>query len=542
MTKLTLSAALVLAASLSARGAQGAPGALGAQGAQGAQGAGGPATPTSGASAARAGGAPGGRAGDASARVADAAEQQDGPRVAALVAQGADVNAAQPDGATALHWAVHFDLPPTVDLLLRRGARVDAVNDHGVTPLALACENGNVALINRLLAAGANPNLPTDTGITPLMSAARAGASEAVKALIARGAAVNARETSHQQTALMWAVAQKHVAVVQVLVENGADVGARTPARHRTIQTGNRYGDQNSIKGSVSETDLGGFSPLLFAARNGDADSARVLLTAGAPVDDTAANGATALIVAAHSGHHDVAELLLAQGANPNADGPGYTPLHAAVLRGDLALVQSLLGRGAKPDPRLVRGTSSRYYSKDYAFNDTLIGATPLLLAARYGEPEMMRALAAAGADPTVTLPDGSTMIMTALAVTRGYGAFRAGDRRERYQGPADVAAKVDGEEEQVTFAVVKLALSLGVDPKVANRSGDTAMHQAASQSVDSVIPLLAEAGAPLEPRNARGQTPLSITAVGARFGLYAMDEASRTATAAVLRKLGAKE
>ncbi|MGE3512353.1 MAG: ankyrin repeat domain-containing protein [Vicinamibacterales bacterium] len=475
-------------------------------------------------------------------QVADAAERQDTALVARLLARGADASAPQPDGATALHWAVYHDLGATVDLLLRRGAAPNAVNDHGVTPLALACEGGNGPLVERLLRAGADPNVRTVTGITPLMMAARAGAVEAVRALLAKGADVNAVEPSHGQTALMWSVSQAHPGVTATLVENGADVRARTVVRHRTIQTGNRYGDQNSIKGSVGETDLGGFTPLLFAARGGDLESARHLIKAGAPVDDAAANGATALTIAAHSGHGPLGIFLLEQGANPNADAAGYTPLHAAVLRGDLALMKALLSKGANPNARLTKGTSSRYYSKDYAFNDLLVGATPILLAARYGEPDMVRALAAAGADPKVTLPDGTTLIMAAISVTRGYGAFRAGDKRERYQGPADVAAKVDGEDERITRDIVQIALELGVDPNAATKTGDTALHLAAAQSLDTVIPVLAEHGAALEPKNARGLTPLALTALTARFGFYAMDAQSRAGTAAVLKQLGAKE
>lgn len=475
-------------------------------------------------------------------QVADAAERQDAALVASLVAKGADVNLAQPDGATALHWAVHHDLGPTVDLLLRRGAKADAANDHGVTALALACEAGNVALVERLLRAGADPNLRTVTGITPLMTAARAGSLGAVKALLAKGADVNAAEPSHGQSALMWAVSQRHTEVATALIENRADVQARTPVRHRTIQTGNRYGDQNSIKGSVGETDLGGFTPLLFAARVGDLGSARALVKAGARVDEVAASGATALTVAAHSGQGAVAAFLLEQGADPNAAGAGYTPLHAAVLRGDPALVAALLAKGANPNARLAKGTSSRYYSKDYAFNDVLVGATPLLLAARYGEPELFSTLVAAGADPKTTLPDGTTVVMAAISVTRGYGAFRAGDKRERYQGPADVAAKVDGEDEKVTLDVVRRALKLGVDPNAASTAGDTALHLAVAQSLDTVIPVLVEAGAALSPKNARGLTPLALTNLGARFGFYAMDATSRAATAALLKKLGATE
>ncbi len=475
-------------------------------------------------------------------RVADAAEQRNSGLVASLVKGGADLNSPQPDGATALHWAAHFDDERTVDLLIRSGARANAANDHGVTPLALACENGNVAIVERLLAAGADPSARTTTGITALMTAARAGSLGAVKALLARGADVNAAEPSHQQTALMWAVSRRHPGVVLALLENGADVHARSVTRNRTIQTGNRFGDQNSIKGSVGETDLGGFTPLLFAARSGDVESAKHLLAAGAPVGDVASNGATALAVAAHSGHGALAALLLAQGADPNAGGAGYTALHAAVLRGDLDLMKALLATGADPEAKLAKGTPSRYYSKDFAFNDMLVGATPILLAARYGEVEMITTLAASGANTKVELPDGTTTLMAVIASTRGYGAFRVGDRRERYQGPADVANKVDGEDERVTRAAVEALLRLGADPKGATKDGDTALHLAAGLSLDSVIPLLVEHGAPLDAKNKRGQTPLAVTTVASMRGFYAMDPAQRKATAELLRKLGAGE
>jgi ankyrin repeat protein len=474
--------------------------------------------------------------------VADAAERQDATLVASLVAKGISVNTVQPDGATALHWAVYHDLGPTVDLLLRRGAKVNAANDHGVTALVLACEVGNVPMVERLLRAGADPNVATKTGVTPLMTAARAGSLPAVKALLAKRANVNAVESSYGQSALMWAVSQRHADVTSTLIENGADVRTRTPVRHRTIQTGNRYGDQNSIKGSVGETDLGGFTPLLFAARVGDLESARTLVKAGATVDDTAANGATALTIAAHSGHGDVAAFLLDQGANPNVDAAGYTPLHAAVLRGDHALLKALLAKGANPNVTLTKGTSSRYYSKDYAFNDLLIGATPILLAARYGEPEMVTALAAGGADPKATLPDGTDLIMSAISVTRGYGAFRAGDKRERYQGPSDAAVRDEAAEERSTLEVIRIALKLGVDPNNQTKTGDTSLHLAVGQSLDTVIPVLVDHGAKLDAKNERGQTPLAITTLQAVRGYYAMDPAQRATTAALLKKLGAVE
>src|SRR5689334_5260266 len=322
-------------------------------------------------------------------RLADAAEQRDWTTFDRLLKSGGDVRAPQPDGATALHWATYWDRPATVDALMGAGADVNAANDNGVTPLALACENKNDALVERLLAAGANPNAATVAGETVLMTAARGGSVAAVQALVGRGANLNAAEPVHQQTALMWAIAEQHPAVVQILVQHGADVRARTRVRHRTVQLNTRYSDQKSVRG-VTETDLGGFTPLLFAARVGDVESASHLIASGADVNETTPNNLSALVVAAHSGNGAFAAFLIERGANVNAAGAGYTALHAAILRGDAALVKTLVAHGADVQAQLQNGTPSRYYSKDFAFNEDLVGATPIWLAARFGEPEMI--------------------------------------------------------------------------------------------------------------------------------------------------------
>jgi len=476
--------------------------------------------------------------------VADAAERQDHATLEKLLKQGADVNAAQPDGATALQWAAHWDDAAAVEQLLRAKAAVNAANDHGVTALALACENRSVIVVDKLLKAGANANAVLSSGETVLMTASRTGHLGVLQALLAHGARVNASEPAHNQTALMWAVAEQHPDIVRTLIAQGADIHARSRVRRRTVQTGDRYGDQNSIK-DVAQIDLGGFTPLLFAARVGDVASAEHLLRAGANVNDRAPNGASVLVVAAHSGAGRVAELLLGNGAEPNDTGAGYSALHAAVLRGDLDLVKALLAHRADPGARLTKGTSSRYYSKDYAFSEVLVGATPLWLAARYGESEMMRVLAAGGGDGRFAMADGTTTLMEAIIVTRGIGTFRAGDRRERYQGPADVVAKADGEDERITLETAKRAIELGADVRAVNKDGDTALHMAVALGLNRVVELLANSGADLEARNNRGQTPLAaITARSSRApaGQYAGAVDESQSTADLLRKLGAKQ
>jgi ankyrin repeat protein len=472
-------------------------------------------------------------------RVASAVEQRDGSALRALLAQRADVNAPQADGATALHWAAYWDDLDTADLLLRAGARVSAPNDHGVTPLALACENGSGAMVDKLLRGGANPNATVIAGETALMTAARVGSVDAVKALLARGADVNAKEPSHGQTALMWAVSNRHPAVVRVLLENGADLHARSAVRPRVVHTGNRYGDRGADRGVVT-MDLGGFTPLLFAAREGDLESGEILLAAGGNSNDEAANGASALVVAAHSGHGRFAGLLLDHGADPNGARAGYAALHAAILRGDLDLVKTLLARGADPNAPLAKGTPARYYSKDWAFNIVALqGATPFWLAARYGDIDIMKTLAAGGADVRFTMENGQTSLMAAIAANSGFGT---GDRRERYLGPGDLAPTPE-EEERLTLQAARLAIDLGAPVQAATAAGDTALHLAAQQALNSVVQVLVDSGADLEAVNKRGLTPLGVAILPRTPNPLQIDGPDRRAdTAALLRKLGAKE
>jgi ankyrin repeat protein len=484
-------------------------------------------------------------AGAADHRLADAVEHRDARTVDALLQRKADVNAPQPDGASALHWAAHHDDLALVRRLIAAGASVNAANDHGVTPLALACENANAAIAGALLTAGARPNDRAASGETPLMIAARSGANEVVDALLARGAEVNAVEPSHNQTALMWAASRGHDRIVQRLIAAGADVHARSRVRRRTVQLNTRYGDQNTVRG-VTEMDLGGFTPLLFAARSGTVGGASQLLAAGANVNDKAPGGTTALVVAAHSGNGAVAVYLVEHGADVNVAEAGYTPLHAAILRGDLALVRALVARGANPDVTLAKGTPSRYYSKDYAFNENLVGASPLWLAARFGEPEMMRALVAGGADPRWTMKDGTTTVMSAILPTRGVGTFRAGDRRERYQGPADVAAKGDGEDEEITLRTAAAAIELGANLNAVNTDGDTALHLAAALALNKVVQLLVDRGARLDIKNKRELTPLGMATsaqlMRGPLGVFGLSADERKPTADLLRRLGAVE
>ena len=307
-----------------------------------------------------------------------AIKNRDLEQVRLLLDQRADVNARGADGATALHWAAYWDNRDLVAQLLKLGAEPGLSNDLGVTPLGLASANGNAAIVDALLAAGADTRV--SQGVPPLMSAARVGSVDAVQTLLAHGADVNVREPGANQTALMWAIAQQHDAVVAVLLQHHADVNARSAVTRLTINRGGPIG--STERPVIEDINRGGSTPLLFAARVGDLRSAQLLLDAGANVNDTLADGTSALLLAAHSGHGQVAEFLLSRGANPNLAGAGYAPLHAAVLMGDRQLVGALLARHANPNVQQAKGNPVRRTGEDLVLPNSLVGSTAYYLAA----------------------------------------------------------------------------------------------------------------------------------------------------------------
>ncbi len=478
-------------------------------------------------------------------RLVEAIRDSDRHAVGALLEEPVDVNARQPDGATALHWAVYLNDIETAELLVAAGAVPDASNELGVTPLYLACENGNAAVVRVLLAAGATPHAVLPSGETALMTAARAGSVGAVRALLAHGADPQAREAMEEQTALMWAASQRHAGVVEALLDAGADVHARS--RVRPVVTA--HSPRTSSEGAVVVVEEGGFTPLLFAARSGDAASAEHLLAAGADPDDTAPAGTSALVVAAHSGHGALAALLLDAGADPNAAGAGYTPLHAAILRGDATLVRTLLAHGADPSARLLSGTRYARQGKLFSLDTGWTGATPFFLAAKFGRGDIMRRLAESGADPHAGLDGGVTPLMAAAGMlTRGFG--RAGkDRlgREMDSAEMEVALTQDPDRRSVMASgidAVRAAVELGADVNQTSATGDTALHMAAFHGFKTVVRYLVGLGARLDATNLRGETPLD-RALAARAPARltrSLTDYSDTSTADLLRALGATD
>ena len=262
----------------------------------------------------------------AGADAANAAQKQDIGALRALVQRKVDVNAAQPDGTTALHWAVVWNNDDAVNLLLRAGANAKARNRYGATPLSEAVTAGSAAMVEALLKAGADPKtLTTEDGETVLMTAARAGNADVVRMLLDRGADVNAREKYKGQTALMWAAAERHPAVVKLLLDHGADWKVRSFDRETKVP-------RLSAASSISPIARGGFTALSFAAREGDIESARVMLDAGVDINYGDVDNTSALVVSIMNKQYSFAKFLIDRGADVNVvGGYGRTALYAIV-------------------------------------------------------------------------------------------------------------------------------------------------------------------------------------------------------------------
>lgn len=498
----------------------------------------------------------------------EAVRGRDHAAVATLLAAGADVDARQPDGATALHWAAHHDDLETVQRLLAAGADARAANDYGATPVWLAATNGNAAIVAALLDAGADPNAALESGETVLMAAARTGTPAAIAALLDAGADIAAAQTSRGQTALMWAVAENRLEAARLLLERGADVHARSrtvvemddrsgrehappePEPAAARDAGEAAAGASAIKDNSRRVlvarGAGGFTPLMFAARRGDLAMARLLLDHGAAIDDVAADGSTPLLVATVRGHVPLALLLLERGAAPDGalDAAGYTPLHWAVnrsealtshdypdapgewaalagipdRRGQLALIEALLDHGADVNAQLTRVMPRYGFSLYFLIlpGSTMVGSTPFLLAATAGDAETMQMLVDRGADPMLPAAGGMTPLMMAAG-----------------------AGWVINESlvpEAARLAAVKLAHALGNDVNATDRRGFNAVHCAAYAGLVTVIEYLAAAGADLNHVARNGQSPLGV-AEGQHLAQFI---GTQPASAAALRGLGA--
>jgi len=430
----------------------------------------------------------------ASSDIADAVMNRDGRAVRALMQRHADVNAPQNDGTTALMWAARYDDLETADLLIHAGAKVTPANRDHATALQLAAINGSAPMLEKLIKAGADPNAPlSGTGDTALMLAARTGKAAALNVLLESGANVNAKESWGGTTPLMWAVSERHPDAVKVLIDRGADVHARSnfvaAANGRGFE--GRTPSVAETKQKVEEFASGWLTPLMFAAREGDAASARLLVAAGADVNAVAGDGKDALGLAVFNGNYDVASFLVDSRSNLNhPDAQGFTPLFWAVDRRNmetapnfpwmvtsdpLPLITKLLDGGANPNA-IVNNTPR---ARMRAGSPRIVFATALMRAAFSADLELCKLLLAHGADPAIKSSDGETMVEAAagLGFIQGYSKGRS------------AAERLD---------VVKLFVQLGGDVNDADDYGITPLMVAGNMGDTKIIQYLVDAGADL--------------------------------------------
>jgi len=465
-------------------------------------------------------------------RLVNAVKEGDRQAVQQLLRARVPIDAAEPDGTTALHWAIRGGDLETARLLIAAGARASVANRYGVTPLALAATNGDAAAIQMLLDAGADANTVSSDGETVLMTAARTGRVEAARALLVRGANVNAAERFMGETALMWAAAEGHAAMVKLLAEAGASLNAHsTPLEFAKI----------TFNGSTMvSTPLprGGMTALLLAAREGALAGVQALAEVGADLNVADRDGATPLIMAILNRHNDIAALLIDKGADLSAaDSSGMTALYAAVdLRqvgplinrptpkatsdlDNLTLVTMLLDRGANPNVRLRLPILPRFHNAGDA--QLAEGATPLMRAARGRDIPVMRALFAKGADPNLATKNYMTALMFASAGGRNCGA------------------------EAQAIEAITMCLDHGADIRAFNNNGATALHAAVEGGADAIVRVLAEHGADLDVQDKSGRTPLDIAMGVSPAGFVGRRGAApgqvRESTAAVLKEFAAR-
>jgi ankyrin repeat protein len=465
----------------------------------------------------------------ASSPVADAVQKRDVATVPVLLQQHAAVNATQADGTTALHWAAHWNDSETVALLLKAGANAKAVNQYGATPLSEAAALGNATIIEQLLKAGADPNTRTTAdGETVLMTSARAGNLDAVKALLDYGADVNAKEAYRGQTALMWAAAERHADVVNLLLQHGADWKVQSSFRETKIP-------KLSTASSISPISRGGLTAFLFAAREGDIETAKTMLDHGVDINQTDVDGTSGLVVSIMNKQYTFAKFLLDRGADPNVtDVKGRAALYAAIdMRNEdwsalpmrkeqdplpsMELIQTILAHGAKLNAALTHNLPGRS-GMDYGDVALDEGTTPFMRAARSGDAATMRVLLKAGADAKLVTKDGNNALLFAAGI--GY--------RDKNTRGTDAEA----------LDALQLCMDQGLVLSQTNAKGETALHGAANRGSDLLVKFLVEHGAKLDAKSKAGFTPLDIALGKDSFALPVPHDS----TVALLRSLGGAE
>lgn len=457
-------------------------------------------------------------------RLVDAAKNRDEAGIRTLLRQKPEINAQDVTGMTALIWAAHNDDIESARLLLAAGADPKVANRYDVTALSEAAQCGDGAMIEALVKAGADVNAPFGEGETPLMTASRTGSGEGVKALLGAGAKVNVADPYRGETALMWAVAENHAAVAKLLVDAGADVNARSTLfdfNFRKVAAG----------GTQAVYSRGGLTPMLFAARQGAIESAKVLLDSGADINAPEKDyGFTPLLEAIFNDHYDLAAFLVDRGASlkegalylavemRNLDYQGNRPRKAVTDKlNELAFINYLLSHGADPNGPMTVKIPPRA-----AQNAAVIphGYTPFMRAARSADVETMKLLIAHGADPNKAADDRNTPLIVAGA---GMGS--------RFQGGED-------KPEADFVECMTLLVASGADVNAVNDRGDTALHGAAARGADQIVQFLAEHGAKFDIKNKQERTPLDV-AMGVG-GVANTGGSAHPSTVALIQRLSA--
>jgi ankyrin repeat protein len=457
----------------------------------------------------------------ADSRLAEAARNGDVAAVRALVEQKADVNAPGPDGTAPLYWAIQSDDLATAQLLIHAGADVKTPNRYGITPVQISVANGNVAMIRALLDAGADPNTLDPASQPVLITAVRSGELEAVRVLLDRGAKVDMTEAAYGQTALMFAVRESSPAIVDLLLKKGASIKARTrtgatPAFRIANPPGGGSHGVGIVRSGLPERGNrqpipGSMTPLLYAARDGKLDAVKLLLAAGADVNEVEANDITVLLMAIGNNRMDVARFLIQNGADINrADWYGRTPLWQAVEVRNmdldsatyknnvenreeiLELVGLLLDRGANPNARTKevppwRRTMIPLGSLEWV---DFVGMTPFIYAARSADLPVMRLLLQHGADPNLTPLGGTTALMAAAGINW-------------------VVKQTYSESNDDFLKAVEFLYGLGQDVNAVNSMGLRAIHGAVNRGSDDIVKFLVSKGAKLDVKDNEGRSPM---------------------------------
>ena len=457
-----------------------------------------------------------------------------------LLRSGTNVNDRLSDGSTALHQAVLHDRLEIVTALLDAGADPVVVNRNGISPLFLAVQNGNADIVSALLKAGADPNTLSESGETILMTAASTGKPQVVSLLLANGALLDARDPDFRQTPLMIAVREGQTEVVDLLLRHGTEVDARTrvgavpaylpPCKGTGCGSEGVGINRSGVPHRGERHDAkGGMTALLYAARDGRTEAAKLLLDNGADIELAEANEITPLLMALLNNQLDVANLLLDYGANVNVDDfYGRTPLFAAVdyrnldmnsKREDdpktntvdrepiMPMIERLIAMGADVNARTKEWQPEKKWL--YALNDVswvdMTGQTPFIRASTAGDLAVMKLLLEHGADPHITTYEGTTALMAAAGVNW-------------------TVAQTYTVSDAATLEAVKLNIELGADVNAANSMGLTPLLGAANRGANDVIRYLATQGAKLDVKDAVGRDAVRwaegvfLAAVGAEL------------------------